>query len=207
MKRIIVGCVIGLVFCMVYAKAGLAKESTKVENSDCRGKADYRDSVCKGWTELIELQRPAAWDYALRSHHEKHHHWYGAGEGATKGKMVRLILEGVQFDSNMSNLRPDTIPILERNVAKLKAMQYSFINVIGYTDSQGKEEYNQDLSEKRAQAVKDYLVKQGIASDHIMVVGRGESGAIAPNVTPSGKDYPAGRAKNRRAIEFHIWTQ
>lgn len=79
--------------------------------------------------------------------------------------------------------------------------------MIGYTDSKGTEEYNQSLSERRAQAVKDYLVDRGIASDRITVSGLGESGAVAPNKTLSGNDYPEGRAKNRRAIELQIWTQ
>lgn len=159
MNKIIVGCIIVLVFCTGYVNTGVAMKPIKFEDR------------------------------------------------VSKGKMIRIVLEGVQFDFDKSNLRPDAIPILERNVEKLEAMQFSVINVIGYTDSEGTEEYNQVLSENRAQVVKDYLVKRGIASDRIMIAGRGESGAVAPNVMPSGKDYPAGRAKNRRTMEWHIWTR
>ncbi len=122
-------------------------------------------------------------------------------------KMISMILEGVLFDFDKSDIKPTAVPKLERNITKLESMTYNRINVIGYTDSKGTEEYNQALSERRARAVKDYLVERGIASDRIMVEGRGESGAVAPNTTLSGNDYPEGRAKNRRAIELQIWTQ
>ncbi|MBF0106407.1 MAG: thrombospondin type 3 repeat-containing protein [Deltaproteobacteria bacterium] len=124
-----------------------------------------------------------------------------------KEKMIKMTLEGVLFDFDKSNLKPTAIPKLERNIVKLKAMMINRINVVGYTDSKGTEAYNQVLSMERAQVVKDYLVSQGIASDRIMVEGRGESGAVAPNTTPAGNDDPIGRAKNRRAIELQIWTQ
>ncbi len=208
MRRTVIGCVMGsvLVLGMPYAKRSFAMEIPKMEGSNCRAETNYHNRVCAGWSELTELQHPSAWDYAVRSHHEEQKRWYGV-EGVVAEKMIKMILEGVQFDFDKSNLRPDTIPILERNVAKLKSMKINRINVIGYTDSKGTEAYNQSLSERRARAVKDYLVKQGIASDRIAVEGRGESGEIAPNVTPSGKDNPAGRAKNRRAIELQIWTR
>ncbi len=121
--------------------------------------------------------------------------------------MTSMILEGVLFDFDKSEIKASAKPKLERNIEKLESMQYNRIDVIGYTDSIGTEEYNQKLSERRAHAVKDYLVERGIASDRITVEGRGESGAVAPNTTVSGKDYPEGRARNRRAIELQIWTK
>lgn len=208
MKKVIVCSVVALVLCIGYSKAGFASmEFQKVENSDCRDDPNYHNRICHGWSELFELQHPDAWDYERENREPYHRRWYGVEGGVVKEKMIRMILEGVNFDFDKYNLRPDTIPILERNVEKLKTMKINRINVIGYTDSKGTEAYNQVLSERRAKAVKDYLVKQGIASDRIMVEGRGESGEIAPNITPSGADNPAGRAKNRRAIELQIWTK
>ncbi len=208
MKKVIVGCTMGLVLvlCMGYAKAGFAMEFAKVENSDCRDDTNYHNRACEGWSELTELQYPSEWDNARRNRDRKLARWYGVGNKATGERMIRMSLGGGQFDFDKSNLRADTIPILDKNVAKLKVIKYSRINVVGYTDSKGTKEYNQVLSEERAQTVKDYLVNQGIASDRIMVEGRGESGAMIPNVTPSGKDYPAGRARNRRVIELQIWA-
>jgi outer membrane protein OmpA-like peptidoglycan-associated protein len=212
MKKVIVGCIVVLVFCVGYVNAGFAVQFTKVEGSNskdstpnCRGETTYHKRVCRGWSQLFELQKPVSWDYEQENREPYHRRWYG--ELVMEEKMVRMVLEGVNFDFDKYDLRPDAIPILEGNVAKLKAMPISRINVIGYTDSKGTEEYNQVLSERRAQAVKDYYVQQGIDSDRITVEGRGESDPVAPNVTPSGEDDPVGRAKNRRAVELQIWTQ
>ncbi|MBF6057245.1 MULTISPECIES: OmpA family protein [Thiomicrorhabdus] len=62
----------------------------------------------------------------------------------------------------------------------------------GYTDSQGSEAYNMELSQKRADAVKAYLVSKGIAAERMAAVGEGESNPVADNSTPEG------RAQNRR---------
>ncbi|PZO31710.1 MAG: flagellar motor protein MotB, partial [Betaproteobacteria bacterium] len=69
---------------------------------------------------------------------------------------------------------------------------------IGHTDSIGSDAYNQKLSERRAQAVKDYMVSKGVAADRIQIKGMGESQPVADNKTKEG------RAKNRRVeIEFN----
>lgn len=64
--------------------------------------------------------------------------------------------------------------------------------IIGYTDSTGDPEYNLDLSLRRAQAVRDYLVETGVPADKLRVIGRGKADPIAPNTTAEG------RAQNRR---------
>jgi OOP family OmpA-OmpF porin len=66
------------------------------------------------------------------------------------------------------------------------------VEVAGHTDSIGTEEYNEDLSYRRARAVKDYLVSEGVAADRMDVRGFGESRPIADNASEDG------RAKNRR---------
>ena len=74
------------------------------------------------------------------------------------------------------------------------------VEIAGHTDDFGSVQYNQSLSEKRARAVQEYLVAQGIRSDRLLPVGRGETMPIASNATEEG------RAKNRRVeltpIEF-----
>lgn len=69
------------------------------------------------------------------------------------------------------------------------------IKVQGHTDSIGSEQYNLDLSPKRADAVRDYLIKRGVGADRLIAKGLGESVPIATN------DTPEGRAENRR-VEF-----
>jgi len=77
------------------------------------------------------------------------------------------------------------------------------VKIDGHTDSKGTEAYNQVLSENRAKAAKDYLVKLGVKKDRIITAGFGELKPIAPNENPDGSDNPEGRAKNRR-VEFKL---
>ncbi|RMF97213.1 MAG: OmpA family protein, partial [Candidatus Schekmanbacteria bacterium] len=70
---------------------------------------------------------------------------------------------------------------------------------IGHTDSIGSEKYNQKLSEKRAEAVKNYYVEKGVDASIIEAIGKGESEPVADNKTREG------RAKNRRVVtELHL---
>ncbi|MNW14674.1 Outer membrane porin F precursor [compost metagenome] len=71
------------------------------------------------------------------------------------------------------------------------------VKVIGHTDSQGSDAYNQALSERRASSVAEYLISQGLAPSKVTSQGRGESEPIADNETD------AGRAQNRR-VELHL---
>ena len=82
---------------------------------------------------------------------------------------------------------------------KGQGMSVGDIDIIGHTDSRGSEAYNQRLSMRRAAAVRDYIVSQGIKADIIDVGGMGESDPIASN------DTEAGRAQNRR-VEIHVGT-
>lgn len=107
----------------------------------------------------------------------------------TKQKMV---LRGVNFDFDKSNIRPDARPILDEAARSLKDNPDLRVQVQGYTDSVGTDQYNQRLSVRRAQAVKDYLVSKGVASSRLQVKGFGESNPVASN------DTAEGRAQNRR---------
>jgi outer membrane protein OmpA-like peptidoglycan-associated protein len=104
----------------------------------------------------------------------------------------KIVLRGVNFDFDKYNIRSDAVPILEQACSILK--QESTINVVaqGYTDSIGTEAYNQKLSERRANAVRDWLVKCGIPTSRLSSKGFGESNPVASNATPEG------RAQNRR---------
>ena len=77
--------------------------------------------------------------------------------------------------------------------------------ITGHTDSMGTDEYNQELSEKRAQTVKEWLVGHGFATGPVTTAGAGERSPVAPNTYNDGTDFPAGRAKNRR-VEIVVDT-
>jgi OOP family OmpA-OmpF porin len=84
--------------------------------------------------------------------------------------------------------------ILEENREASRELlsRASYIEVVGHTDDVGDDAYNQDLSEKRAEAVRDYLVSSGVDASKIVTVGMGESMPVASNTTDEG------RAENRR---------
>src|SRR4029450_4289469 len=111
----------------------------------------------------------------------------------------RIILRGVNFDFNKSNIKAEFAPILDEAVQSLEDNPDARVTIEGHTDSIGSDEYNLELSERRAQAVKQYLVSKGIAASRLDTVGMGEKDPIAPNTKPDGKDNPEGRAMNRRA--------
>ena len=105
---------------------------------------------------------------------------------------------GALFDTNKSDLKPEGRMQLDEMVGKLKSVsRIGQIEVIGHTDSRGTEKYNQALSERRADAVRRYLVEQGVPADAIVSSGRGESDPVASNDTASN------RAMNRR-VEIHV---
>ncbi len=104
----------------------------------------------------------------------------------------KIILRGVNFDFDKSNIRPDAAPILDAAIATLKEDPDARVAVEGYTDSIGSEAYNEGLSQRRAESVVDYLVAGGIARSRLEPIGMGESDPVATNETEDG------RAQNRR---------
>ena len=110
----------------------------------------------------------------------------------------RIIqLPGVQFVTNSAHLLPVSRSTLNRAVHILKANPDIDAEVAGYTDSTGKASYNLRLSQRRAEAVKQYLVRHGIDAARLSAKGYGEADPIASNRTA------AGRAQNRR-VELRI---
>jgi len=91
----------------------------------------------------------------------------------------------------------DPIPALDEIAETLKSYPAMRVKITGHTDNHGSDAYNQDLSVRRAQAIKDYLVKRGVDPSRLTTEGRGESQPIDTN------DTEQGRFRNRR-IEFEV---
>lgn len=106
----------------------------------------------------------------------------------------KLVLEGVNFSSDSAKLAPESVAILDNAAATLKGWEdvKVMIEVAGHTDSTGSAAYNQKLSERRANTVREYLISKGIEADRLIAKGYGESQPVADNKTREG------RYKNRR---------
>ena len=102
------------------------------------------------------------------------------------------------FNHDKSSLRPEGKSELDTLAYKLRSFSsVQNINVVGHTDSQGTDAYNQGLSERRAASVKAYLIQQGVSGSVISTSGKGESSPSASNATKEG------RQQNRR-VEIGI---
>lgn len=111
-------------------------------------------------------------------------------------KRGRVILRGVNFESGKAVLTNDSYAILDRVYESLVEWPEVKVEIRGHTDSVGSRLYNKLLSQRRANAVLDYLISRGISPDRLQASGRGEMEPIADNQTAEG------RAMNRR-VELH----
>lgn len=109
---------------------------------------------------------------------------------SARGLIVNM--SDVLFDFNKYTLKPEAREKLAKVSGILLAYPNLKLQVEGYTDNIGSDDYNQKLSEERADAVRDYLVSQGVQNSNVTAAGYGKSDPIADNSTNSG------RAQNRR---------
>ncbi len=118
---------------------------------------------------------------------------------------IRIELSSdVLFDFDKAELLPKAIPTLEKVATVLQSYPTSACTVEGHTDSIGNDRYNQALSERRADAVKNWLAAHGVTS-RMSTRGWGKTKPVAPNTHANGKDNPEGRQKNRR-VELVVKT-
>jgi OOP family OmpA-OmpF porin len=124
-----------------------------------------------------------------------------AAKAAAQPAIEKITLKaGALFDVGKADLKPAGISELDGVAAKLGTADLEQITVTGHTDSTGAAESNQRLSERRAEAVKAYLVQKGVKADRVVTAGKGSSNPVADNKTADG------RAKNRR-VEIELKAQ
>jgi outer membrane protein OmpA-like peptidoglycan-associated protein len=109
-----------------------------------------------------------------------------------------LVGADALFEFDKAALTPDAEETLKALTPLLAKAGPHPATVEGHTDAKGSDAYNQPLSEKRAQAVKEWLVAQGSLPASTPTKGWGKRQPVAPNAKPDGSDDPAGRQKNRR---------
>jgi outer membrane protein OmpA-like peptidoglycan-associated protein len=114
-------------------------------------------------------------------------------------KNVTINLQGdVAFDSGKAALRAEGERSLEKVAVVISQFPESKVLIAGFTDNKGGKDANMRLSEKRAESVKDWLVKHGVKVAAITIKGYGEGSPLAPNQNADGTDNPDGRQQNRR---------
>lgn len=114
------------------------------------------------------------------------------------GKTVRIDrLEGVHFDFDKYRVKPAGRKVLNEDIVLLRQDRSLDISIEGHCDIVGGDAYNQQLSEKRAGAVYQYFLKNGVQAGRMRTVGYGRTRPLMPN------DTPANRSRNRR-VEIHV---
>jgi outer membrane protein OmpA-like peptidoglycan-associated protein/tetratricopeptide (TPR) repeat protein len=103
-----------------------------------------------------------------------------------------FIFENIFFDFDKDDLKPESMSSLKRLQTFLVENPKVSINIIGHTDNVGNAGYNENLSKRRAESVRLYLLKNGIKDSRVQAVGKGQSEPMVPN------DTPENRALNRR---------
>jgi len=116
----------------------------------------------------------------------------GTPKGAHVDDRGCWVLEGLYFDTNEAEIKARGYAILQEVVEVLEMNPGVRVEIQGHTDNRGSESYNQQLSERRARAVRDFLIEAGIDADRLTARGYGESKPAVPNTSD------ANMAKNRR---------
>ena len=128
-------------------------------------------------------------NYMDRQEANLRHDLAGTGVSVTRmGDNITLNMPGnITFKSDSAELDPSFYKVLNSVNVVVKKYNKTVVEVAGHTDSTGAADYNQKLSERRANSVAQYLENQGLANNRVVTVGAGESRPVADNGTPEGR--------------------
>ena len=118
-------------------------------------------------------------------------------------KVEPVKMDNVYYDFNKASLQKESFASLDKLVQLLNDNPTLEIEINAYTDSKGKDDFNQKLSDARAKSVVNYLVSKGISESRLKAIGLGETMPITDNTNADGTDNPEGRQQNRRT-EFKV---
>jgi len=122
---------------------------------------------------------------------------------STEPKIIILALEDVHFDFDKSTLKPEAQTILKRNVQILRDNPNAKVRIAGYTSASGTEDYNQKLSERRAKAVQEYLISEGlITRNRLSTIGYGKKNPAMYEAAPEEIYSSAAKANMRVLFEI-----
>ncbi|MGZ5269739.1 MAG: OmpA family protein [Ramlibacter sp.] len=121
----------------------------------------------------------------------------GVAVSQTPDNQLKLnIPSDISFDTGRADIKPNLRPILDQFASGLSSQPNTEVRIVGHTDNTGSDAINDPLSQRRADAARDYLAARGVDPRRIMTSGRGEHEPVADNSTE------AGRARNRRVEIF-----
>jgi outer membrane protein OmpA-like peptidoglycan-associated protein len=124
---------------------------------------------------------------------------------AVEPKIIILAFEDVHFDFDKSTLKPEAQTILKRNIQLLKDNPKAKVRIAGYTSASGTEAYNQKLSERRANAVQEYLISEGIITpDRLSTIGYGKTDPAMYEAAPKELYSKAAKANMRALFEIIV---
>ena len=119
---------------------------------------------------------------------------------------VKIVLEDIHFDFDKATLTPEAKEILARDIATLKENQGIKVQIEGHACAHGTEDYNMALGERRANAVKEYLINQGIASDRLTTISYGKTRPLCVEI-PTPKNKNSDCMKSNRRVHFEVLAQ
>jgi outer membrane protein OmpA-like peptidoglycan-associated protein len=165
-------------------------EANEKRIKDLRGETDDRIAELDAKAERANEVGRSAMSKAEQASQE--------AEQAARGRLiweVTLSNDQVKFSFNQTTIPSDAAAVLDDLIKKILAYDKAvWIEIQGHTDSTGGEDYNYELGDKRASAVRDYMARGGIPLHAMNVISMGESSPVADNSTPDG------RAQNRRVV-------
>ena len=123
---------------------------------------------------------------------------------AAEPKIIILAFEDVHFDFDQSTLKPEAKVILRRNIQLLKDNTKAKVRIAGYTSASGTEAYNQKLSERRAKAVQEFLISEGVSSQALSTIGYGETDPARYEAAPKELYSQAAKANMRVLFEIIV---
>ena len=127
-------------------------------------------------------------------------------ETKAEKRIIILAFEDIHFDFDKSTLKPEAQTILKRNIQMLKDNPKAKVRIAGYTSASGTDAYNQTLSERRAKAVQEYLINEGIITpDRLSTIGYGETDPAMYEAAP--KELYSKAAKANMRVLFEIVVQ
>jgi len=128
-----------------------------------------------------------------------------ATEAKDEEKIIILAFEDIHFDFDKATLKPEAQTILRRNIKLLVDNPKSNVRIAGYTSAAGTEKYNQDLSVRRAKAVEDFLIKEGlVSSKRLSTIGYGETNPADYEASPQILKSKAAKANMRVLFEIIV---